>query len=67
MSKKNEVLKRVGARRNEWSARGGSCPLCHKEFRHGCNHTVSQAYERLEQNVVNAMIDTKLKKALKSI
>jgi len=67
MSKTNGALKRARKRLNEWTARGGQCPICHKEFRDGCNHTVSQAYERLEQNVVNAMIDAKLKKALKNI
>jgi len=64
---KNGALKRARARLNEWSARGGSCPLCHKDFRHGCNHSVVEVYQRLEQNVVNAMIDAKLKKALKNI
>lgn len=68
MSKKNGALRRARERLNEWAARGGNCPLCHKDFQHGdCNHTVAQAYERLEQNMVNAMIDAKLKKALKNI
>lgn len=54
-------IKKARQRLFNWSAKGSNCPLCHKDFRHGCNHSVTQAIARLEQNVVNAMIDNRLK------
>lgn len=56
------AVKRARERLNNWSARGGSCPLCHKDFRNGCNHSVVQAQQRLETNVVNALVNRQLKK-----
>ena len=58
----NRAIKRARKRLEEWSARGSSCPLCHKDFQHGCNHSVEQALSRLQQNVINVMIDQRLKK-----
>lgn len=57
----SKAVKRARERLANWSARGGSCPLCHKDFRHGCNHSVEQALQRLEANVVNALVDRRLK------
>lgn len=59
-AKKN--LKRARERLSNFSARGSSCPLCKKDFRNGCNHSVEQAIGRLEQNVINAMVDIRLAK-----
>ena len=57
-----DAVKRARKRLANWSARGGSCPLCHKDFRYGCNHSVEQARQRLEANIVNALVDRRLKK-----
>ena len=55
------AVKRAQQAIENWSSRGSSCPLCHKDFRNGCNHTVEQSIKRLEQNLINAMIDQRLK------
>lgn len=55
-------IKRARERLHNWSARGGTCPLCHKDFRDGCNHTVQQAINRLEENVINAVVDKRMKR-----
>jgi hypothetical protein len=61
----SKAVQRARARLQNWSARGGSCPLCHKDFRNGCNHTVVQAHARLEQNLINAMVDRRMKQLTK--
>lgn len=55
-------LKRARERLSNFSARGSSCPLCKKDFRNGCNHSIEQAINRLNQNIINAMVDIRLSK-----
>lgn len=50
-------VKRVKERMNSFSARGSICPICKKPFRHGCNHSVEQAKDRLFQNYVKAIVN----------
>lgn len=33
--------------------RGSTCPICKRDFRKGCNHSITQAINRLEQNLFN--------------
>ena len=59
MSKK--VIKKATKKMNEFSARGSRCPICGAMFRHGCDHSVKQAQDRLLQNYIRAIAeDTKL-------
>ena len=55
-------LKVAKRRLREFSARGSNCPICKKGFRYGCNHSVTQAYERMEDDILNAKIEKALKK-----
>ena len=61
MSKKRSIM-RARERLSNWSARGDNCPLCKKDFQHGCNHSVEQAHKRLEENIIKAIVDRRLKK-----
>jgi hypothetical protein len=58
-------LKNARNRLTNFSAKSDRCPLCHKDFKNGCNHSIEQALDRLEQNVINAMIDKRLSKIFK--
>jgi hypothetical protein len=49
------VVKRTRLRKEDFSARGSVCPLCHKEFR-GCPHSVKDAKARLEQDLISALV-----------
>ena len=40
---------------NNFSARGSKCPICHKWFRHGCNHSVIDAKNKLFENYIKAI------------
>lgn len=42
----------------EWSARGGLCPICKREFRRDCNHTVTEARNRMEMDVLYSLTET---------
>ena len=57
----NKAIKRARERLINWSARGDVCPICNKEFRYGCNHTVTQAINRLEENIINMIVKKNLK------
>lgn len=68
MSKSGKgAIRRARERLTNWSARGHNCPVCHNEFRHGCNHSVVQARARLEQNLINAQVDYRLKQLNKLV
>ena len=43
-------------KREVFNARGSRCPICRKDFRNGCNHSVSQAKERIEKDYINKLI-----------
>lgn len=57
-TRKRRYQKALTARR-AFSPRGSMCPVCKKEFRH-CGHTVREAVETLDRNVVNATVDLEL-------
>ena len=59
MPKSNKV-KKAREKISTWSARGGKCPICQKQFRYGCNHSISQAEDRLQENLINAIIEKRL-------
>lgn len=59
MNKK--ALNKAKKKLRDFQARGSNCPLCGKPFRNGCNHSITQAIERLEQNVINALIKKRIK------
>lgn len=40
---------------NNFSARGSDCPICKKSFRHGCNHSIGEAEDRLFENYIKAI------------
>jgi hypothetical protein len=46
---------RAARRRRDFSARGSDCPICKREFR-GCPHSVVEALERLDRDVVEAAV-----------
>jgi galactose-1-phosphate uridylyltransferase len=50
----NEVAKAKQAL-DQFSARGSKCPICKKEFRTGCDHSVTQAKDRLLKNYIQAI------------
>ena len=52
--KPDRVAKAV-QRRREFSARGSLCPVCRRDFRE-CQHTLAQAYDKLDQDVFNARL-----------
>lgn len=54
-ARKRRYQRALTARRS-FSPRGSMCPVCKKEFRH-CGHTVREAVETLDRNVVNATVD----------
>lgn len=53
----------MGIKRKVFNARGSKCPICRKDFRNGCTHSVSQAKERIEKDYINKLI---LKQKLKN-
>ena len=55
-------VKKATKRLNDFSARGSNCPICKKNFRHGCLHNVNEAYDYLENQLLNAKIDKRIKK-----
>lgn len=54
-------LKKALQRQREFSARGSKCPICKRDFRHGCNHSVVEARTRLADDVLKE----KMRKLLK--
>ena len=43
---------------DNFSARGSKCPICKKNFRRGCNHSVQQAKDRLFENYIRSITNT---------
>lgn len=61
--KTNKQVERAKAKLENFSARGDKCPICHKDFRHGCDHSVRQAKDRLFQKYIYAIIKHKSEKS----
>lgn len=53
----NAALNKAKKRLLDFQANNSRCPLCGKDFRRGCNHSVVQARERLEENILKSLID----------
>jgi hypothetical protein len=53
----NKKIKRAKEKLNNFSARGSRCPICKKSFRHGCDHSVKQAEDRLFENYIKAIAE----------
>jgi len=51
----NNKIKQAKEKLDNFSARGSKCPICKKPFRHGCDHSVIQAKERLFENYIKAI------------
>lgn len=54
-SKKNRKIQRAKDKMTSWSARGDKCPICKRDFRHGCSHSVKQAKDRLFQDYIKVI------------
>ena len=39
-----------------FNARADKCPICHKWFRDGCNHSVLEARKKLIENYIKSII-----------
>lgn len=59
------TVKQARRRIESWNPRGSNCPICHKDFRHGCNHNVVQSEQRLQEDLIDALVERKVKKILK--
>lgn len=57
----NKKIERAKKRLKNFSAKGDKCPICHKDFRHGCNHSVEEAKERLFREYINVVVKTSLR------
>lgn len=53
-------------KRRTFNARGDRCPICKKDFRYGCNHSVLEAEERLERDYMAAVVRYELTKERKA-
>jgi hypothetical protein len=56
----NKSIKQARQKLVNWSARDDNCPICHKDFRTGCNHSIGQAIAKLEKNIIEVIIDKRL-------
>jgi galactose-1-phosphate uridylyltransferase len=55
----NKKIKQAKAKLDNFSARGSRCPICKKSFRHGCDHSVTEAETRLFENYIKAIAEGK--------
>ena len=39
-----------------FDARGSKCPICKRDFRHGCDHSIGEAMARIEQDYIHAVV-----------
>ena len=51
MMKKKAALQKL----REFNPRGSRCPICNKDFRKGCDHSVQEAKDRLFENYIKAI------------
>lgn len=62
MKSTKAILRRARERLSSFQSRSSYCPLCGNHFRHGCNHSIAQAIQRLEENVAVALLNHHLSK-----
>lgn len=56
MKNKNaKKIKRARERMEQFSAKGDDCPICKKDFRRGCNHSIKQAKDKLFERYIRAI------------
>ncbi len=51
----SKAVKKAKEKMDSFSARGSLCPLCGKDFRNGCSHSVKQARDKLLENYIRAV------------
>jgi len=51
-------IKKAKKRMEEFDPRGSKCPICKRNFRKGCAHSVSEATDRLFEDYVHAIYST---------
>ena len=56
------MVKNAKDKMESFSARGSKCPICKKEFRKGCNHSVKEAKDKLQENYITAITRKELGK-----
>lgn len=56
-------VKAAQSRRAAWSPRGCLCPICKRSFQNhpACVHTVQQARDRLDEDVIRAVVREELR------
>ena len=52
---RNKEISRAKEKMRSFSARGSTCPICRASFRHGCNHSIQEAEDRLFENYIRAI------------
>lgn len=61
MNKQNKKINAALDRFKNFSPRGDNCPICGASFgasfRHGCDHSVQQAKDRLFQRYIEAIVN----------
>ena len=55
MNKRNKEIKKAKNKMESFSARGSKCPICNKQFRYGCKHSVVEAKAKLFQAYIIAV------------
>ena len=56
------TVKEARKRMNSFQAKSSKCPVCHRNFRNGCDHSVVAARNRLQENLVRAIVQEELSK-----
>lgn len=51
---RNKAVKRAQEAKRNFNARGSKCPCCGKSFRYGCEHSITDAHDRLQLNIILA-------------
>jgi len=53
----NKAAKKAKVNLENFSARGSLCPICKKNFRNGCSHSVAEAKDNLFAKYVKALVN----------
>lgn len=55
-------IKKARQKLREFSPRGSSCPICRRDFRYGCKHSVQEAKDKLKDDITRAIVRNELQK-----
>lgn len=55
------TLKKARSKAKEWYETRSSCPICKEIFKH-CNHTAEQAHEKLNEDIIRAIVRDEINK-----